>query len=119
MSGIYPIDPQAALQPDPASPGEYFVNNFTGAHPGLFAGVWSADEQETVIDSYPVDEVCVVLAGTITLTTADGQASVFKQGDSFAIRKGTALTWANSPDVRKIYVILEHPAEDVPRPAEA
>ena len=26
------------------------------------------------------------------------------------IRKGTALTWANSPDVRKIYVILDHSA---------
>jgi uncharacterized cupin superfamily protein len=116
MSGIFPIDPQAALQPDPANVGEYYVNHFTGSHPGLFAGVWSADEQETVIDSYPVDEVCVVLAGTITLTAADGQVSVFKSGDSFAIRKGTALTWANSPDVRKIYVILEH-AEPATPPA--
>ena len=112
MSGIFPIDRQAALQPDPAAPGEFYVNNFTGAHPGLSAGVWSADEQETVIDSYPVDEVCVVLAGTITLTAADGQVSVFTAGDSFAIRKGTALTWANSPDVRKIYVVLDHKPAD-------
>jgi uncharacterized cupin superfamily protein len=114
MSGIFPIDPQAALQPDPANPGEFYANHFTGSHPGLFAGVWSADEQETVIDSYPVDEVCVVLAGTVTLTTADGQVSVFTSGHSFAIRKGTALTWANSPDVRKIYVILDQPAKDAP-----
>ncbi|MGN6678547.1 MAG: cupin domain-containing protein [Streptosporangiaceae bacterium] len=110
MSGIFSIDPQAALQPDPANPGEYYVNNFTGAHPGLFAGVWSADEQETFIESYPVDEVCVVLAGSIILTAADGRARVFKPGDAFAIRKGSALTWANSPDVRKIYVILDHAA---------
>jgi uncharacterized cupin superfamily protein len=109
MSGIFPIDPQAALQPDPAHPGEFYVNNFVGDDPGLFAGVWSADSQETVIESYPVDEVCVVLAGTITLTTADG-VSEFKPGDAFAIRKGTALTWANTPDVRKIYVILDHAA---------
>ncbi len=114
MSGIFPIDPQAALRPDPANPGEHYVNNFTGAHPGLSAGVWSAGEQETVIESYPVDEVCVVLAGTITLTADDGQVSVFKPGDSFAIRKGTALTWANSPDVRKIYVILDHAVQDAP-----
>lgn len=107
MTGVFKIDPQAALAPDPAHPGEYYVNNFTGAHPGLFAGVWSADSQETVIDSYPVDEVCIVLAGTITLTTTDGTVSEFTAGDAFAIRKGTALTWANSPDVRKIYVILE------------
>jgi uncharacterized cupin superfamily protein len=106
-SGIVRIDPQAELQPDPAHPGEFYVNNFTGSHPGLFAGVWSANEQESVIESYPVDEVCVLLAGTVTLTAADGQVSVFKAGDTFAIRKGTPLTWANSPDVRKIYVILE------------
>ncbi len=108
MNGVFTIDPHARLAPDPAHPGEYYVTSFSGAHPGLLAGVWSADAQETVIDSYPVDEVCVVLAGTITLTTADGQVSEFTAGDAFAIRKGTALTWANSPDVRKIYVILEH-----------
>lgn len=112
MDGIAKIDPHAELQPDPANPGEFYVNNFTGSHPGLFAGVWSAEAQETPIESYPVDEVCVVLAGTITLTAADGQVSVFKPGDSFAIRKGTKLTWANSPDVRKIYVILDQ--QDAP-----
>ena len=110
MSGIFPIDPRATLEPDPAHPGESFVNNFVGDDPGLFAGVWSADAQETVIESYPVDEVCVVLAGTITLTAADGTVSEFRAGDGFAIRKGTALTWANSSDVRKIYAILDHAA---------
>lgn len=111
-NGIARIDPHAELQPDPAHPGEFYVNNFTGSHPGLFAGVWSANEQETVIEAYPVDEVCVLLAGTVTLTAADGQVSVFRAGDSFAIRKGTALTWANSPDVRKIYVILDQSADE-------
>jgi uncharacterized protein len=110
MSGVFRIDPHATLPPDPAHPGEYYVNNFVGDDPGLFAGVWSADQQETPIESYPADEICVVLAGTITLTTADGDVSEFKAGDAFAIRKGTALTWANSPDVRKIYVILDHAA---------
>jgi uncharacterized protein len=109
MSGIFPIDPHARLQPDPAHAGESYVNHFVGDDPGLFAGVWSAEAQETVIESYPVDEVCVVLEGTITLTTTDG-INEFKAGEAFAIRKGTALTWSNSPDVRKIYVILDHAA---------
>lgn len=110
MTGISRIDPNAALPPDPAHPGEYYLNSFTGDDPGLFAGVWSADPQETRIDSYPVDEICVVLAGTITLTTAAGEVSEFHPGDAFAIRKGTALTWANSAGTRKIYVILDHAA---------
>lgn len=110
MTGIFRIDPHATLQPDPAHPGERYVNDFVGDDPGLFAGVWSADAQQTVIESYPVDEVCVLLAGTVTLTAADGKVSEFAAGDAFAIRKGTALTWANSPDVRKIYVILDHAA---------
>jgi uncharacterized cupin superfamily protein len=108
MSGIFPIDPQADLAPDTVHSGEYYVNYFVGDDPRLFAGVWSADAQETVIESYPVDEVCVVVAGTITLTAADGQVSEFKAGDAFAIRKGTSLSWANSSDVRKIYAILDH-----------
>jgi uncharacterized protein len=110
MSGIFRIDPHADLQPDPVNPGEFYVNNFIGDDPGLFAGVWSAESQETKIESYPVDEVCVVLAGTITLTAADGIVSEFRAGEAFAIRKGTALTWANSSDVRKIYVILDRAA---------
>ncbi len=61
MSGIFPIDPQADLAPDTAHPGEYYINNFVGDDQRLFAGVWSADAQETLIESYPVDEVCVVL----------------------------------------------------------
>jgi len=110
MTGIFRIDPHATLPPDPEHPGEYYLNSFTGDDPGLFAGVWSADPQETRIDSYPVDEICVVLAGTITLTTRDGEISEFMAGDAFAIRKGTALTWANSPDARKIYVIVDQAA---------
>jgi uncharacterized cupin superfamily protein len=110
MSGIFPIDPQADLAPDLAHPGEYYDNTFVGDDPRLFAGVWSADAQETPIESYPVDEVCVLLAGTVTLTGADGKVSKFKAGDAFAIRKGRSLTWANSHDVRKIYVILDHGA---------
>lgn len=110
MTGIFRIDPQATLPPDPAHPGESYLNGFVGADPALSAGVWSANAQETVIESYPVDEVCVILAGTVTLTTADGQVTGFGAGDVFAIRKGTALTWANSPDVRKIYVILDRAA---------
>jgi uncharacterized cupin superfamily protein len=110
MTGIFRIDPHADLQPDPQHPGESYVNNFVGNDPGLFAGVWSADAQETKIESYPVDEVCVVLAGTITLTAADGTVSEFRAGDAFAIRKGTPLTWANSTGVRNIYVTFEQAA---------
>ena len=110
MSGIFRIDPLADLQPDAQHPGEFYVNNFVGNDPGLFAGVWSADAQETKIESYPTDEVCVVLAGTITLIAADGTVSEFRAGDAFAIRKGTALTWANSPGARKIYVIFDQAA---------
>jgi uncharacterized cupin superfamily protein len=92
------------------TPASTSSTTFVGDDPRLFAGVWSADSQETLIESYPVDEVCLVLAGTITLTDHDGQVSEFKAGDAFAIRKGTSLTWANFPGVRKIYSILDHAA---------
>jgi len=40
MSGIFRINPQADLQPDAQHPGEFYVNNFVGNDPGVFAGVW-------------------------------------------------------------------------------
>ncbi|HEY7074066.1 MAG TPA: cupin domain-containing protein [Solirubrobacteraceae bacterium] len=57
--------------------------------------------------AYPVDEVCVLLEGTVTLTTTDGGAQTFGPGEGFAIARGTACTWSQPGPVRKLYVIRE------------
>ena len=104
------INPHAELVRDPDNPGEEYVEQFVGADPALSAGVWTASGGVTRFDAYPVDEICVVLAGTITLTTSDAVRQDFTAGDVFAVRRGAALTWEQTDGTRKVYVVLDRGA---------
>ncbi len=95
------------LPADPDEPGTSFLELFRGHDERLTSGLWEAGAFSQQIDAYPVDEVCFLLSGQVTLTDADGHESVFTPGDGFAIRKGTPCTWTQSGPVRKVYVILE------------
>ncbi len=53
-----------------------------------------------------MDEVCVVLAGKITLTETGKDPEVFTTGDVFGIKRGTPVNWTQEPGTRKIFVIL-------------
>jgi uncharacterized cupin superfamily protein len=107
MSDVVRIDPHAELEPDPEHEGHRFNEQFRGADPALSVGIWSAEEGSTHIDSYPVDEVCFVLDGTITVTSSDGTVNRFERGDAFAMRRGASLLWQQSEGARKVFVILE------------
>ena len=107
MSNIVRIDTSAELPADPDAPGEYCVTPFFGENEKFFAGIWSADPHSQDFDEYPMDEVCVVLTGKITLTEVGKAPEVFTTGDAFGLKKGTALNWTQDPDTRKILVILE------------
>ncbi len=107
MSGIVPLDPRAALDPDPEHSGHYFSVHFTGADTRFKAGIWRADEGTLEEDAYPMDEVCVVLDGSITINTDDGLEHEFNAGDAFGIRRGTALRWRQTDGARKVFVSLD------------
>lgn len=107
MSNIVRIDTNAELPPDPDSPGEYCVTSFFGDNEKFIAGIWSADPHFQDFAEYPMDEVCVVLAGKIMLTETGKGPEVFTTGDVFGIRRGTSLNWTQAPGTRKIFVILE------------
>ncbi len=77
---------------------------------GLTAGVWSAEPHVEHIPSYPVDEVCVLLEGTLILRTPDGEPQTFRAGEAFSIARGTECTWDQPEKIRKVYVIRETPA---------
>ena len=107
MSNIVRIDTNAELPADPDSPGEYCVTPFFGENEKFFAGIWSADPHSQDFAQYPMDEVCVVLAGKITLTETGKDPEVFTTGDVFGIKRGTPVNWTQEPGTRKIFVILE------------
>ena len=107
MANIVRIESNAHLPVDPSSLGEYCVTPFHADDEKFIAGVWSADLTSVDFDYYPVDEVCIVLTGKITLTEVGKAPEVFTSGDAFGLKKGTALNWDQEPDTRKIFVILE------------
>lgn len=106
MSDVVRIDPHSPLSPDPDHPEAHLVVPFQGADPRLEAGIWAADAGAHDIDSYPVDEVCVVVAGTITITTVD-RVEEFGPGTAFGVRRGSALRWEQADGTRKVFVTLE------------
>lgn len=53
-----------------------------------------------------MEEVCVILAGHLRLTDADGAAHDLRTGDAFHLPKGWSGTWEVVEDMRKFYVIL-------------
>ena len=88
-------------------PTEFGHNYFTDETGQLTAGVWECTPCTSQIDSYPVDEFCCILSGTVVITDGDGHAETFKAGDCFVIPKGTTCTWHMPETTRKYYVIFE------------
>ena len=88
-------------------PVETAFNYFTGASGQLTAGVWECTPCTLLIDSYPVDEFCYILSGTVVISGEDGHAETFMAGDCFVIPKGTKCTWHMPETTRKYYVIFE------------
>lgn len=89
---------------EPTETGHIYFTDGTGQ---LTAGVWGRTPCTSQIDSYPVDEFCTILSGTVVVTHGDGQAETFKPGDCFVISKGTKCTWHMPETTRKYFVILD------------
>ncbi len=89
------------------SPVETGHNFFTGGGGQLTAGVWECTPCTIQTDSYPVDEFCYILSGTVVISDDAGHSETFKAGDCFVIPKGTSFTWHMPETTRKYYVIFD------------
>ena len=106
-TGLQPtsfVAPDAVEGDPPKETGHVF---FTNAEGNLTAGVWEATPYKEVSESYPVDELMVILSGSVTITDDEGHAETFSAGDAFVLPKGFKGTWENREPVRKYFVILE------------
>jgi uncharacterized cupin superfamily protein len=70
------------------------------------AGIYKAGPSDTAIDSYPDDEFCYLLTGSVTLTSSDGSVVAAKAGEAFAIHKGWKGRWTTR-GYTKYYVTYE------------
>ncbi len=80
------LENENVIEGDPVETG---YNFFTDASGQLTAGVWECTPCTTQTDSYPVDEFCYILSGTVVITDDAGQCETFKAGDCFVIAKGS------------------------------
>lgn len=67
-------------------------------------GVWECSSCCEEITAYPGDEYCRVLEGSVEIT-ANGETNTYNVGDSFAIKKGTKLTWNMTSQFKKYFVL--------------
>jgi len=98
------LENENVIEGDPTETG---YNYFTDATGQLTAGVWECTPCTSQFDSYPVDEFCFILNGTVVITDNAGHAETFKAGDSFVIPKGLKCTWHMPEITRKYYVIFD------------
>lgn len=104
----------AILSPWPWNPGDTLLTE--GARPlgrkdfdsgGIVSGLWKSNVAMVKIDGHPVNEVCFVVEGSVTVTDADGRAEAFGAGEGFLLPRGFKGLWSNSDDFVKLFVAVE------------
>ena len=75
------------------------------------SGFWADPAPRSAAISCEEDELCVLLAGKVRITDADGESQVYEAGDAFVIPCGFQGTWETVEPVRKFYA-THRPASD-------
>lgn len=103
----------ASLSPWPWNPGDTVLSqaaqplgrmDFEGN--GISAGLWRSNAVVVRINGHPVNEVCVVISGSVTLTDDKGHTETFGVGDGFLLPIGFSGTWSSSDDFAKIFTAV-------------
>ena len=74
---------------------------------GLSAGVWDCTAMTTKAEPYSVNELMIVLEGSVTIVDARERAVTVKAGESFLIPKGMPCVWRQDAYIRKFFVIFD------------
>jgi uncharacterized cupin superfamily protein len=72
----------------------------------FFSGIWECSPGKWRV-TYTEHEFCLLIAGRIVLTDAEGRSTEFRAGDAFVIPAGFAGTWETAEPTRKLYAIFE------------
>ena len=88
------------------TPEQRVSNAFTDPSGQFFAGRWSSTRGTWRV-RYTENELCVMMAGRVVLSSDDGQAWSFAAGDAFVVPAGFSGTWDVVVDCTKIYAIFE------------
>ena len=81
-------------------------NYFTDTTQTFFAGRWSGSRGKWRV-RYTENELCVMTAGRVVITSDTGESSAFGPGDAFVVPAGFSGTWEVLEDCAKVYAIFE------------
>ena len=104
------------LEPDVSTPAadrllvgvpEHRVwNYFTDSTQTFFAGRWSGTRGKWRV-RYTENELCVMTAGRVVITSDTGESCEFGPGAAFVVPAGFSGTWEVLEDCAKVYAIFE------------
>ncbi|MGB6603394.1 MAG: cupin domain-containing protein [Steroidobacteraceae bacterium] len=105
-----PLDPEVS---EPAAdrlisgqPELRVWNAYSDGTQQFFAGRWAATRGKWRV-RYTENELCVMTAGRVVITSDSGERSTFASGDAFVVPAGFSGTWEVLEDCSKIYAIFE------------
>jgi len=105
-----PLEPDVSVPaPDrllAGNPEHRVWNHFADSTQTFFAGRWSGTRGKWRV-RYTENELCVMTAGRVVITSESGESGTFGPGDAFVIPAGFAGTWEVLEDCAKIYAIFE------------
>ena len=99
-----PIPADALVSGTPVQRGHEY---FSSEKNSLTAGVWDCTEMEEKFGNYSVNELMIVLEGSIQIIDKDGHVETFSAGESFVLPKGLPCTWRQTEYAKKFYVIFD------------
>ncbi|WP_186420567.1 cupin domain-containing protein [Bosea sp. CS1GBMeth4] len=114
--GLTELPEDAVLSPSSPPPIELLegpapqcrsFNAFTDEAMRLRAGIWDSTPYRRVSRPHRVNELMHVLAGSVTLTGADGRPVRIGAGETVFVPHGVPCAWTNDEHVAKIYVVQE------------
>jgi uncharacterized protein len=104
------------LEPDVSVPGADRLlagapehrawNYFTDTTQTFFAGRWSGTRGKWRV-RYTENELCVMTAGRVIISSDSGESSAFGPGDAFVVPAGFSGSWEVLEDCAKVYAIFE------------
>jgi uncharacterized cupin superfamily protein len=105
-----PLDPDVSTPPADrvldGAPQHRVWNYFTDSTQTFFAGRWSGTRGKWRV-RYTENELCVMTAGRVVITSDLGERSAFGPGDAFVIPSGFSGVWEVLEDCEKVYAIFE------------
>ncbi|GII60269.1 hypothetical protein Skr01_03540 [Sphaerisporangium krabiense] len=77
---------------------------FGGAATSYTGGFWRGEPGAVRFESWPYDEICVILKGRVAVQDAEGRRKEFGAGESFHIPQGFRGDWITIEPSEKIFV---------------